>query len=541
MRTATSILLLLPLIAACGTGEGTIDGKEGGESESDTDLDTDVEDGTDGGEANPETLVDRMSLDRLMGHLDALQAIADAQDGNRVVGSPGYDESALYIAEQLEAAGYAVEWQEFEYRVWYPTDDPTLSTADTEYEADSDISLLAYTPGGEVTAELTPVDVIVPISGGENTSTSGCEPGDFSDFPAGNIALIQRGSCAFIDKAMNAQDAGAVGVIVFNEGQSGRRGVVEGTLGDPGDLSIPVLGASYAVGEALVAAVADGPVEVSMSAEVVSEARPTWNLLADLPGQTDDLVVVGGHLDSVSAGPGINDNGSGSALVLELALQSAELGRDHANTLRFAFWGAEEVGLVGSSVYIDRLDADDLEKHVANLNFDMVASPNGGRFVYDGDNSDTSGGYPGPVGSDLIEDLFTDFFDGEDLSHAPTAFDGRSDYGPFIYYGIPAGGLFTGAEMPMSAQQAELFDAQSGRAMDACYHQGCDTNDNVDEMLFLDMARAAAHATESMADITDLGARRSRGVADASLEPPTHHASDVATHGGCGGPDLAER
>jgi Zn-dependent M28 family amino/carboxypeptidase len=540
MRT-TSAVFLLALLTACGTGEGKLDSQDGVDTDADTDVDTDAEEPGGGGDEDPETLVDRMDVDRLLGHLDALQAIADAQDDTRVVGSPGYEESAVYIAGQLEDAGYAVTWQEFEYRIWYPTDDPTLEALGTDYEPGSDIALLSYTPGGAVSGNVTPVDVIVPISGSENTSTSGCESGDFTDFPAGDIALIQRGSCAFIDKAMNAQDAGAIGVIVFNEGQSGRRGVVEGTLGDAPDLTIPVLGVSYAVGVDLVEAAAEGTVEASMVAEVVSEARPTWNLIADLQGQSDDLVVVGGHLDSVSAGPGINDNGSGSALVLELALQSAELGRDHQNTLRFAWWGAEEAGLIGSSVYVDRLTESELEKHVANLNFDMVASPNGGRFIYDGDNSDTSGGFPAPVGSDLIEDLFTEFLDGEDLSHAPTAFDGRSDYGPFIYMGIPAGGLFSGAEMPMSAQQADIFDAESGRAMDACYHQGCDDDANIDTLLFLDMARAAAHATESMADITDLGARRSRGVADPSLERPGHHAADLATHGSCGGPDLPER
>ena len=536
MRASPSILLLLSMLSACGTGEARID--QDGE-DTDTPVDTGITGGTDTGEPVADDLIDRMSIDRLTAHLDALQAIADAQEDTRAVGTPGYDESALYIAEQLEAGGFTVEWQEFEWRVWYPTDDPVLEAGGTTYEPDSDIALLAYTPAGTVTANVTPVDVVVPISGGENTSTSGCEAGDFSDFPAGDIALIQRGSCTFSVKAGNAQAAGAVGVIVFNEGQSGRRGVVEGTLGSDVDLSIPVLGASYAVGEALVEATEAGPVEATLSAAVVSESRPTWNLLADLPGQSDDLVVIGSHLDSVTAGPGINDNGSGSALVLELALQSADLDRDHANTLRFAFWGAEEVGLVGSSVYVDRLDDADFARHIANLNFDMVASPNGGRFIYDGDNSDTSGGYPAPVGSDLIEDLFTDFFDGEDLSHAPTAFDGRSDYGPFIYRGIPAGGLFTGAEMPMSAQQAEAFGAESGEAMDRCYHQGCDTTGNIDELLFLDMARAAAHATQSMAEIAELGARRTRGQIDPRLEPPTHHA--LGTHGGCGGPDLAVR
>jgi len=540
MRIATSVLSMLTMLSACGTGEGSIaPGDEGKDAPVDTGIDADTDTDTDTDLPTDESLVDRMSIDRLVAHLDALQAIAEAQADTRAVGSPGYDESALYIAEQLESAGFTVEWQEFEWRVWYPTADPVLEAGGTAYEADSDIALLAYSPGGTVTAQVTPVDVIVPITGSENTSTSGCESSDFSGFPAGNIALIQRGSCMFSEKALNAQAAGATGVIVFNEGQSGRRGVVEGTLGEDAELAIPVLGATYAVGEALVAAAEAGGVEATLSASVVSESRPTWTLLADLPGASDDLVVVGGHLDSVTAGPGINDNGSGSALVLELALQSAALDRTHANTLRFAFWGAEEVGLVGSSIYVDRLDDAEIERHIANLNFDMVASPNGGRFVYDGDNSSTSGGYPAPVGSDLIEDLFTDFFDGEDLSHAATAFDGRSDYGPFIYRGIPAGGLFTGAEMPMNGQQAEAFDAEAGVAMDACYHQSCDDTLNIDPLLYLDMARAAAHATESMADIPELGARQARSHVDPALEPPTHHA--LSTHGGCGGPEHAVR
>ena len=271
------------------------------------------------------------------------------------------------------------------------------------------------------------------------------------------MALIQRGSCTFAQKASNAEAAGAVGVIIFNEGQSGRRDVVEGVLDDANLPSIPVLAASFDAGEALAAAVDAGAVSARVVVNTELAERPVDNLWVDLPGDSDQIIVVGGHLDSVQAGPGINDNGSGTALVLELALQAAaqDLPREH--TLRFAFWGAEEAGLIGSFVYVDGLTDAEVSEHLANLNFDMVASPNGGRFIYDGDGSEGLDGYPAPAGSDLIEGLFTGFFDTRDLAWRGTAFDGRSDYGPFIYAGIPAGGLFTGAEGIHTSGEADSW------------------------------------------------------------------------------------
>lgn len=522
-------LALLALLTACATGEGKIEGNDD-TGTTQPDVGDDTGGGDDTGDDVPDSLVDRMDIDRLLGHLDALQEIADSQADTRVVGSAGYRESADYVAAQLEAAGFDVTWQEFPYATWYPTDDPSLEAGGTDY--DDQVGLLAYTPGGTVTAAVVPVDVVVPMDGPENTSTSGCEASDFADFPSGSIALVQRGSCTFSDKASNAEAAGAVGVIVFNEGQSGRRGVVDGTLGGADDVSIPVLGATYQLGVTLVDAHEAGGIEATIEAEVVSEVVSTWNLLADLPGEREDMVVVGGHLDSVAAGPGINDNGSGTALVLELALQMKNMGVTPTNTMRFAWWGAEEVGLVGSSEYVYNMDESELAKHVANLNFDMVASPNGGLFVYDGDNSDTSGGFPAPAGSDLIESLFTEHFDAEGLDWAATAFDGRSDYGPFIYYGIPAGGLFSGAEGTKSWGESDVWGGEGGVAYDACYHLNCDTNLNIDPVLYLDHSRAAAAATEAMMDITDLGARRSRGPAFEGLDKPTHHHVDA---GHCGG------
>ena len=179
-------------------------------------------------------------------------------------------------------------------------------------------------------------------------------------------------------------------------------------------------------------------------------------MLADTPtGRPDRTVVVGAHLDSVDAGPGVNDNGSGTAAILEVAKQMAALRVQPTNRVRFAFWGAEEFGLLGAEHYLANLPKAELKNLMLNLNFDMVGSPNYVRFVYDGDGSAT--GTKGPSGSGNIERVFLDYFASQRLPTAPTAFDGRSDYGPFIDRGIPAGGLFTGAEGIKSAAEAAVY------------------------------------------------------------------------------------
>ena len=151
-------------------------------------------------------------------------------------------------------------------------------------------------------------------------------------------------------------------------------------------------------------------------------------------------------------GPGINDNGSGSAAQLEVALQMAELGIEPVNQVRFIWFGAEEAGLVGSAYYVSQLTKRELKDIAVMLNFDMVGSPNAGWFVYDGDASDTAS--TGSTGSGVVEDVFVDFFESIGRETKPTAFDGRSDYDAFVAAGIPAGGLFTGAEDIKTAEQA---------------------------------------------------------------------------------------
>ncbi|MEV6234954.1 M28 family metallopeptidase [Saccharopolyspora shandongensis] len=227
----------------------------------------------------------------------------------------------------------------------------------------------------------------------------------------------------------------------------------------------------------------------------------TYNLLAETPGgDANSVVMFGAHLDSVSRGAGINDNGTGSAAILQAALDYAGSGATPKNKLRFAFWGAEEQGLVGSSHYVQSLPEAERGKIVAYLNFDMVGSPNAGYFTYDGDDSDGEGSGPGPEGSAEIEKLLNDALAAAGVETEGTDFDGRSDYGPFIEVGIPAGGTFTGAEDTKTPEQAQKWGGQAGEAYDSCYHQSCDTVDNVDQQALDRNFQAISTAVKTYAE-----------------------------------------
>ncbi|GAA2630035.1 hypothetical protein GCM10010399_72380 [Dactylosporangium fulvum] len=225
-----------------------------------------------------------------------------------------------------------------------------------------------------------------------------------------------------------------------------------------------------------------------------------YNLIADWPGgDPNDVLMLGSHLDSVTAGPGINDNGSGSSAILEVALEVARQQLTTTKHLRFGWWGAEELGLRGSAYYVNNLGATERSKIKAYLNFDMVGSPNPGYFIYDGDNSDGVGSGPGPAGSAALERVLQDYFVSIGVPTEGTDFDGRSDYGPFINAGIPAGGTFTGAEGRKTAAQASKWGGASGTAFDRCYHSSCDTTANIDDTALDRNADAIAYAVWTLA------------------------------------------
>ena len=440
---------------------------------------------------NSAKLRSAVTLQGVRAHQAAFQAIADSNGGNRFAGLSGHDDSATYVADKLTAAGYNVSFHEFVYNAFFevtPGEMDQVSPTPTTYVNGNDFDVMTYSGSGDVTAPLQ----------APSGSAQGCVPGDFGGFTAGDIALVIRGGCTFRVKTNNATAAGASAILVYNS----MPGLLNGTLSEAGGLSaIPALGIPQALGQSLLAQMGESPVTMHVFTDTDARPLTTRNVLAETPGgNADNTVMVGAHLDSVDAGPGINDNGSGSAAILEVALQMAKV--KPQNKVRFAWWSAEESGLVGSTRYVQSRTPEELEDIALYLNFDMIGSPNFVRFVYDGDNS-TGLGAVGPAGSDVIERYFVGYFESQGLASAPTPFNGRSDYGPFINVGIPAGGLFTGAEGIKTPEQAALFGGTAGTAYDPCYHAACDNYSNNSDTALDQMSDAVAHVVISLAQNTE--------------------------------------
>jgi Zn-dependent M28 family amino/carboxypeptidase len=462
---------------------------------------------------DPAELVDALSPDVAIqrDHLEALYTIAMDHDGNRAAATPGFDASVDYVEAYLTDLGLTPTRVPFFLRDFRVVGTPTLTAPDVDARDGDDFQVMNGSGSGQLTAPTYAVDVTLPI--GDGTSDSACEDADFADFPVGAVALIQRGTCSFQEKIDRALAAGAVAVVLFNEGQAGRRDVFDPTINDDNPTDVPLIAASTALGEDLIAA---GTVTLDVTVERTEVEQ--HNVLVTLPGATDAAWMVGAHLDSVPAGPGINDNGTGVVAVLELARVLAAEAPLPGDGVTLALWGAEEIGLLGSLAWVD--DATDAPR--GYLNLDMVGSPNPGRFIYDGDGSATD--EAGPTGSKAIESAYADHFDAAGLPHLPTALDGRSDYLGFMLAGIPSGGLFTGASEPKTAAAAELFGGPAGESYDACYHQSCDTVDNVDFDLLEQSTVASLAVLRDLAAPEDADARARRAPAAAMLPI-----------GGCGG------
>jgi Zn-dependent M28 family amino/carboxypeptidase len=467
-------------------------------------------------------LLECVDVEGVREHQAALQTIADDNGGTRASGTPGYDASVDYVVDRMEAAGYEVTVQPFEFNFSAETTIVQRISPDPYTYLDfAEVDAMTFSGEGDVTALLEAVDLSIddPVA-----STSACEAADFAGFTPGNIAFAQRGLCPFGQKAANAEAAGAAALIVTNQGTvppdsvDDRTGMFFGTLGAPGT-TIPVVSMHWLDGLDLVALLDAGPVTMRVSVDVESGVRTSYNVLAERTGKnSDNVVMAGGHLDSVVRGPGIQDNGSGSAALLEVAEQMAKV--KPQNTVRFAWWGSEEFGLLGSIHYVENLSQEELDEIALYLNFDMVGSPNHVFFIYDGDDSDGVGAGPGPAGSDLIEEKFEEFFDSRSLPYKGTDFSGRSDYGPFIAAGVPAGGLFTGAEGIKTPEEAAIWGGVAGEQYDQCYHLACDTFDNVNLGALAANSDAIAYATLSYAMSTELiNGEKSKGNFKPAKDP----------------------
>ncbi|MEO6350118.1 MAG: M20/M25/M40 family metallo-hydrolase [Candidatus Limnocylindrales bacterium] len=414
-------------------------------------------------QGSPTAAADGLVFDqaRVERYLDALAQIAAANGGIRAAGTSGYAASVDFVVGELEALGLTVRRQPFEFTFFDEAAPVELTVGDQSWTGGEWLHSMLYGGEGNVGGVLEEV-------GRTNTNTTGCQADEWDDFTAGHIAVVPGGGCFYRDKLLNAQNAGALAVIApyvaWGSGQTRRP-----TLIDPGVITIPAIVVGQEPALALFAAAEAGE-SARLVVDTVSQQMSIDNVIAELPGATADVIMLGGHLDSVLDGPGINDNGSGVSTVLAIAAAGSSQAIPH-KTLRFAFWAAEEYGELGSTHYVDSLSAAERDQIDAYFNLDMVGSVAGEATVYDD--------VIAAVGSSGLTDALVAAL--QDLGRFPTPTDlgGASDHAQFERVGIVTGGVFSG--------------------VDDCYHLACDGRDNVDVSLLMDLGDAIATVVEDLA------------------------------------------
>ncbi|KAJ5360499.1 hypothetical protein N7517_009690 [Penicillium concentricum] len=428
----------------------------------------------------PDEFPNDIKLKDLLKGTQHLEDLAYAHpERNRVFGGTAHNATVDYLYRELKKTGY--------YNVYKQPQVHTWTTAKTSLSLDGEdiaASAMTYSPSVDITAELAVV------------ANLGCTVADYPADVAGKIALVKRGECTFADKSVVGAAAKAAAVIIYNNeagSLSGTLGAVKSELGP----YAAIAGVTDVDGKALLDAAAKGPVTVVYKIDSRAEDRVTFNVIAETKGgDHNNVISLGGHTDSVDAGPGINDDGSG--IISNLVVAKALTRYSVKNAVRFCFWTGEEFGLLGSEYYTSHLTEDELMKIRLYLNFDMIASPNYALMIYDGDGSAFN--ETGPSGSAEIEHMFEKYFKSKKLPTIATEFDGRSDYDGFISRGIPAGGLFTGAEGVMTEEEAKLFGGQAGVAYDVNYHAAGDDMKNLNHKAFLINAKATAFSVAKYAN-----------------------------------------
>ena len=456
-------------------------------------------------------LKDGVTVGSLMSHVQAFEDISLDYEFSRHTSSPGYRASVDYIKTELSDSGLRIWEEPFEFNVFFETENPELEMILPRaqvFEWGNDFVTLSYSGVGEITGEIAFVTPMIPPDAEPNSSSDGCESTDFGGIDlTGKIAVIQRGECSFADKVANAVADGASAVLIFNEGQEDRTVAEPWTLGLEPIVDIPVLGIRYEVGKALYEEYMAGEtITLMLAVTAVKMLAPTCNLFAEtIGGDHRQVIMAGAHLDSAAEGPGINDNASGSAALLEIANQIGVNHYSPQNKIRFAWWAAEEEGMIGSNYYLDHLAPTDIRNIAMYINCDTLATGNFTRGVEDSDLSHTMD-HPEnvysetPEGSGAIEQAFLDYFAAENLPTKPTPLTGRTDYEGFARYGIPFSGLFTELEGIKSEAEALLFGGLAGAPYDDCYHEPCDTVSHINSQILIENTQAIAHVVQSFGD-----------------------------------------
>jgi Peptidase family M28/PA domain len=473
----------------------------------------------------PSKLIECIQTDDLWAHMQAFQAIADANPGldghpSRNSGEPGYLASVNYVKEKMEAAGYSVKIQP--YKFTYSSFVGTPAWSETGPTARNFTLGTDWNPGtsnGTADADLEPAGGFRLPPTPTSSSTSGCTSADFGNFTAGHIALIQRGGCNYGVKVLNAKAAGATGVVIFNEGNPGRTSVINGSLLDannnPFVPDIPVAFTSFDIGKALLDEFEAGtPPHMTLDIHVVVDPnRDDYNVIAESKGgDPNHVLVVDAHLDAIY-GAGMLDNASGSATILDIAEKMKNV--NPRNKLRFIWFGGEELGLLGSEYYVDNLSKSERSQIGYDLDADVTATPNYLIGVLDPAGPDLFGRtvtstFPNRVyqPSTVARDQAVAYLDSIGKNHeflSPVGTDAIS----FNNVGIPASGVLTGQDCCKTQEEVDLFGGFTGNyegnipsfdggCVDLPF-RWCDNLDNNDPQVLTFMSRTFANMVANMA------------------------------------------
>jgi Zn-dependent M28 family amino/carboxypeptidase len=429
-------------------------------------------------------LVECIRTKDLWRHMQAFQKIADTHPGpdghaSRNSGESGYKASVDYVARTMKQAGYNVTIQTYTFAYFAFVGTPVfqqVSPTPHNYVIATDFNA-GQAVGTTAAAALQPAGGIVIPPTATSSSTSGCTAADFSGFTPGRIALIQRGGCNYGVKATNAQAAGASGVVIFNEGNPGRTGLISGSLvnadGSPAALHIPVLFTTFDIGSGLLTqyqqAVAAGSAVPTFTIDVKAVQNPNaqdYNVIAESKGgDPDSVLVVDAHLDAIY-GAGMLDNASGSAAILDIAQQMKNV--KPRNKLRFIWFGGEELGLLGSTYYVNNLTPTELSHIGYDLDADVLATPNYVAGVLDPEGVQLFSRGPGTpmppaiiAPSRVARDYGIGYLNSIGIKNELFSADGTDAF-VFEQAGIPASGVLTGQDCCKTAGDVTLFGGRTG-------------------------------------------------------------------------------
>ncbi|THW60468.1 Zn-dependent exopeptidase [Aureobasidium pullulans] len=456
--------------------------------------------GTNGTTIDTKKLQADIDINNLVARAEELAKIADLSlseynHPTRVIGSLGHEGTVEYIYSEIAKLGdyYTISNQSFPA----VTGNVYESRLVIGYDVPSSASAMSLTPGTKGKEPVYGQLLLVP--------NGGCSAGDFPVNMTGAIALIRRGTCTFGDKSANAGRAGADAAVIYNNEGGG----LSGTLGSPSPDHIATFGISAEEAAPYVARLQNGTkLDAIAYIDATVDEIMTTNIIAQTTaGDPENCVMLGGHSDSVAAGPGINDDGSGTISLLEVATQLTKY--EVNNCVRFAWWAAEEEGLLGSTYYAENLSEEENQKVRLFMDY---GNANGLYQIYNATDEEN------PVGSGALRILYEDWYKEQGLNYTYITFDGRSDYAGFLDVGIPSGGIATGAEGIKTEEEAAIFGGKAGSQYDECYHLLCDniTNLNLDEWEV--NTKLIAHSVAVYAKSFDGFPKRTPEIETRSLE-----------------------